>query len=178
MVWRQLRDRTRLRFSAALPLGINRNERHSKADWNYPNNRQPLPYFFYLGGANAGEVSQFSTRSGVLRAYRGQASGSRDSASRRNSAHSSLLSCSPPAVNATSHNELQSAARCGGELCAAQRAARARPKSEPYAPPVAARKPKARRTNFHTHHNPLPVPIKIVLVEAPSLDEHKIYTYI
>ena len=62
--------------------------------------------------------------------------------------------------------------------CAAQRAARARPKSEPYAPPVAARKPKARRTNFHTHHNPLPVPIKIVLVEAPSLDEHKIYTYI
>ena len=59
MVWRQLRDRTRLRFSAALPLGINRNERHSKADWNYPNNRQPLPYFFYLGGANAGEVAIF-----------------------------------------------------------------------------------------------------------------------
>ncbi|WP_300851342.1 hypothetical protein, partial [uncultured Rikenella sp.] len=36
--------------------------------------------------------------------------------------------------------------------------------------------PSRRENRKSEEHNPLPVPIKIVLVEAPSLDEHKIYT--
>ena len=77
------------------------------------------------GRPDARKGQQLSTRSGVLRAARGQASGPRDSASRNYKAPFTTpfseirprrASPAPLAVNATSSDELQPAAWGGGEL--------------------------------------------------------------
>ena len=75
-------------------------------------------------------------------------------------------------MNATSTDELQSAAWGGGELRDPKGSQKLGPN------PSHMHLPSRRENRKPEEHNPLPVPIKIVLVEAPSLDEHKIYTYI
>ena len=81
--------------------------------WNYPRGSH-YPILFDVGEPDAQEAQQLSTRSGVLRAARGQASGPRGSKSRTSTASSRKVRRQRRA--ATSSDELQPAAGGGGEL--------------------------------------------------------------
>ena len=76
------------RAGATPRVGLQHREARFRPRW-----LRPVSFTLIGSGSDAREISQFSTRSGVLRAARGQAAGPRDSTSRKNKAHSPPQGC-------------------------------------------------------------------------------------
>ncbi len=98
----------------------------------YPNMKTAIPHGITLFTPS---LSGRSLRGPLQRQLRASAAGGfgpRDSTSRKNTAHSSLLRCSLPAVSATSPDKLQSAAWGGGEL----RGSASRKSNNPFTSPI------------------------------------------